>query len=497
MLFNSLMFILVFAPITYGVLALVQKFGARISTIWLSVASLAFYGWTEAHYLPLLLVSMFANYLFGICIMSSVKSAGCGDSRWRWSQIYLWVGLVFNIGILSYYKYSGFFVMSLESIININSGFVAPQLPIGISFFTFTQIAFLVDSYFGKVADRSPFRYVLFVSYFPHLIAGPILHHGQMMPQFAQRNFGRICSTNVFIGLFIFVVGLIKKVVLADGVAQFVGPVFDFESSDEAGLSQADAWIGISAYTLQLYFDFSGYSDMAIGLSKIMGVTLPENFRSPYKARSISEFWRRWHISLSNFLRDYLYIPLGGNRSGIFRRYLNLLATMILGGLWHGASWTFLAWGALHGMYLVVNNLWARFTEDIPLLQRSWLAPVYWVITLIAVMVGWVFFRSASFEVAFAFLQAMFGQTTAHTVRMSYDKNLAALWIGVCAVIALFFPNTLEIRRKAVRLLSDEDGSIRVSIVWAGIGVFAIAIPFFVLIAESAFGRSPFIYFSF
>ena len=315
MLFNSLIFIAIFAPLCYLILMTCSKVSGSVAVAGFSIVSVAFYAWTDLRYIPLLLGSIVFNYVFGMLIdeMQRRKRGG----------LFLILGLAGNLSLLMYYKYSGLIANTFQTLSGVDLKFFAPALPIGISFFTFTQIAFLVDAYHGKVSDRNFNRYVLFVTYFPHLIAGPILHHAKMMPQFAKASFGRLKKRSAMIGGAIFLIGLFKKVVLADGVSQFVSPVFDGANQGPLGLSTTEALIGALSYTFQIYFDFSGYTDMAIGLARIMDVRLPENFNSPYKAISISDFWRRWHISLSSFLRDYLYIPLGGNRSSNFRKNIN------------------------------------------------------------------------------------------------------------------------------------------------------------------------------
>ena len=274
------------------------------------------------------------------------------------------------------------------------------MLPLGISFFTFTQIAYLVDIYRAEPAGASYPKYLLFVTFFPHLIAGPILHHRETMSQFGRRL--TPTAENFAVGLTIFAIGLFKKVILADGIAPYVAPVFDAAAQGKS-LTLLEAWSGALAYTLQLYFDFSGYSDMAIGLARLFGVTFPLNFASPYKATSIIDFWRRWHMTLSRFLRDYLYIPLGGNRRGPARRYANLMITMLLGGLWHGAGWTFVIWGGLHGLYLVINHLWRA--AGLRIGSRALAGAV----TFIAVVIAWVFFRASSVEAASHILAGMAG----------------------------------------------------------------------------------------
>jgi D-alanyl-lipoteichoic acid acyltransferase DltB (MBOAT superfamily) len=317
---------------------------------------------------------------------------------------HLALGIAANLLLLGYYKYAGFFGRIVQNSAGVDLGLGGVVLPIGISFFTFTQIAYLVDAQRGLTKEYDPIRYGLFVSYFPHLVAGPILHHREMMQQFVKPGAFRFSSLDLAVGTALFLIGLGKKVLLADSIAPVADSVFGL--GKETSLTMAEAWIGVFAYTLQIYFDFSGYSDMALGLARMMGVRMPLNFNSPYKATSIIDFWRRWHMTLSRFLRDYLYIPLGGNRKGQARRYLNIFITMLLGGLWHGAEWTFIVWGGLHGLYLAINHAWqAIFTGPGNRLSRF----AGWAVTFIAVVVGWVFFRANSLETAFGMMQSMFG----------------------------------------------------------------------------------------
>ncbi len=333
------------------------------------------------------------------------------DSGFRISNKHLLiVAITLNLALLAYYKYANFFVSSINAVAGSSWSLGEIILPLGISFFTFTQIAFLVDVYQGKVKEQNFIRYVLFVTYFPHLIAGPVLHHQEMMPQFAHPATFKFNQTTFMLGMTIFVLGLAKKVLLADSLAEFPSPIF---AAVAAGGQPAvlEAWIGSLSYTLQLYFDFSGYSDMAIGISLMFNVRLPLNFNSPYKSASIIEFWRRWHMTLSRFLRDYLYIPLGGSRHGKARRYLNLAATMLLGGLWHGAAWTFVIWGGLHGIYLIINHAWRAFKQRLGLGDGGVLMRLLSIaLTFLAVVVAWVFFRADSYSSALAMLSGMFGQ---------------------------------------------------------------------------------------
>jgi D-alanyl-lipoteichoic acid acyltransferase DltB (MBOAT superfamily) len=271
-------------------------------------------------------------------------------------------------------------------------------LPLGISFFTFTQIAFLVDAYKGKVQEYDLLNYMLFVTYFPHLLAGPILHHSEMMPQFISRWNRAVRWRNIAIGLFLFSIGLFKKVIIADTFSGWAHSGFDMADT----LNFFEAWATSLSYTIQLYFDFSGYTDMAIGASLMFNIRLPINFNSPYKAKDIQDFWRRWHMTLSRFLRDYIYIPLGGNKVGKYRNYGNLFAVFLIGGLWHGASWMFVIWGALHGGAIIIHRIW----KDLGFRMWGWLG---WFITFNFVNIAWVFFRAEDFENASLVLRGMAG----------------------------------------------------------------------------------------
>ena len=403
MLFNSYFFILVFLPVTLLVFFTLGRRGGRRAAIgWLVAASLFFYGWWNPAYLGLIVASILFNYTIGTVL---------GDQRRRHASRKgaLIIGIAANLTILAYYKYANFFLDSVN--IALGTGYSLSEiiLPLGISFFTFTQIAFLVDAYRGEAREYNFLHYALFVTYFPHLIAGPVLHHKEMMPQFDNASIFRFNTLNFSAGLTYFILGLFKKVILADGISSFGSPVFA-AAAEGHPLSSLDAWGGALSYTFQLYFDFSGYSDMAIGLALMIGVRLPLNFNSPYKSVNIIEFWRRWHMTLSRFLRDYLYISLGGNKKGETRRYANIMLTMLLGGLWHGAGWTFVIWGGLHGFYLMVNHAWQilcrRLGHD---LQSStwWSRGLSTLLTFIAVVIGWVYFRSDSLETAHHMLRSM------------------------------------------------------------------------------------------
>jgi alginate O-acetyltransferase complex protein AlgI len=397
MLFSSYTFLFQFLPATALAFAAARLHSPRAGIMVLAAASLVFYGAWRPIYLLLLLASIAVNFSLGLRMEDPLRRRAIGT-----------FGVVLNLALLCYFKYTNFIFDSVNTLTGAPLPFFNIVLPLGISFFTFQQIAYLVDVMRGAKVERDIVSYTLFVSFFPHLIAGPLVHHAEMIPQFKR---GRTSRSSVLAarGLAIFAAGLFKKVVIADNLAQFVSPVFAHLDAG-GGVTTSWAWLATSAYTLQIYFDFSGYSDMAIGLALLFGIRLPVNFRSPYRAGSIIEFWRRWHITLSRFLRDYLYIPLGGNRLGEQRRYINLMVTMLLGGLWHGAGWNFLVWGGLHGVYLGINHLWREWRSDKPAAAAGLAARgLSWIITFLAVVIAWVFFRARTMAGAWQMLGGLFG----------------------------------------------------------------------------------------
>lgn len=387
MLFNSYSFIFVFLPITLAIFFLAARWRLMpLATAALVLASVFFYAYWDVRNLPVLLSSMLFNFLIARLLQAGHR------------KVLLTAAVAVDLLILGYFKYTGFVINNLNNFFNAGLSVPAIVLPLGLSFFTFTQIAYLVDSYRGETKGCDFLTYSLFVTFFPHLIAGPILYHKDIIPQFKSLRSRIFSHKNLAVGLSIFIMGLSKKVLIADHLADWVAPAF----AQPDHISFLPAWVGAIAYTLQLYFDFSGYSEMALGLGKMFNVELPLNFASPYKSLSIVEFWRRWHISLSAFLKNYLYIPLGGNRRGQIRRFLNLWLTMLLGGLWHGAGWTFIIWGAMHGTFLVLNHLWRKFAIQMPKLLA-------WLMTFGAVVFAWVFFRADSMHAALNMVRGMMG----------------------------------------------------------------------------------------
>ena len=431
MLFNSFPFLFVFLPLVLVFFWLSRPYNVKLSCLIMLVASVFFYSWWDIRFLPVLTVSIFMNFGFGWGILHYPHQ----------KKKLLVGGIGLNLLGLSVFKYTNFVLDNLSVFSGIDFGHVNVELPIGISFFTFTQIAFLVDAYRNEAKEPDPVNYGLFVTYFPHLIAGPILHHKEMMPQFSDRT-RRSVIQGIMVGLAVLLIGLFKKVAIADPVSVYSTPVF-LAFDRGGGLSGMEAWIGALAYTFQLYFDFSAYSDMAVGISYMFGIRLPINFYSPYQAVNIIDFWRRWHMTLSRFLRDYLYIPLGGNRKGKGRRYINLMLTMLLGGLWHGAGWNFIIWGALHGGYLVINHIVRSMGGLGEGRGRVFLS---WFITFIAVIIAWVFFRAETVQGAVNMVQTMFNPFSGWLPE-TYNKNELLETCGVLAavlVIATLMPNVYQ-----------------------------------------------------
>ena len=393
MLFNSYEFIFFFLPITFFIYFFLLKRRLLIGAKgFLVFSSLFFYSWWNIDYLPLILASMLFNYVVGNTLNENFASIRINR------RVILAVGVSANLALLGYFKYSDFFIENVNLLFESSVPLLHLALPLAISFFTFQQIAYLADSYRGETKEYDFLNYALFVTFFPQLIAGPIVHHAEMMPQFASRWNAVKNYRHIATALFIFSIGLFKKVVIADTFAVWANKGFDTASS----LNFFEAWATSLSYTFQLYFDFSGYTDMAIGAALLFNIKLPFNFNSPYKALDIQDFWRRWHMTLSRFLRDYIYIPLGGNRKGSVRTYTNLLITFLLGGIWHGAGWTFVFWGLLHGVALALHRLWKNLGFAMP---KIWA----WGVTFLFINTSWVFFRASEWHDAIKVLKGMLG----------------------------------------------------------------------------------------
>jgi D-alanyl-lipoteichoic acid acyltransferase DltB (MBOAT superfamily) len=424
-LFNSTEFLLVFLPVLAAVLFVLNKLGLR--SWWafaLLVASLVFYGAWSVRYLPLLIASIGFNFVCGHRLMA------------RPSKGLLGLAIVGDLLALGYYKYTDFGLSVLQQATGFPASIPQIVLPLGISFFTFTQIAFLVDAYRGRVSDRDPVNYGLFVTFFPHLIAGPILHHKEMTSQFRALPGRGIDASDIAVGATLFAMGWFKKVVVADYFGPNASLVFDAAAAGQP-LGAGMAWMGALSYALQLYFDFSGYTDMAIGLARGIGIRMPANFNSPYKAVSIADFWRRWHMTLSRFLRDYLYVPLGGNRHGPARSALNAFITMVLGGIWHGAGWNFMLWGAMHGAFIVINRAWSALGARLGF-QTPRLVAV--AVTFLAVVLAWVPFRAYDLGATVEMYQSLAGLNGVGRIPLT---RMGAAVLAIAAVWLL--PNSQSI----------------------------------------------------
>jgi D-alanyl-lipoteichoic acid acyltransferase DltB (MBOAT superfamily) len=513
MLFNSTEFLFLFLPVVLLVFIILSRTGsAQAQAVWLVLASIVFYGSWNPLFVSLIVVSVLTNFFIGRKLASHDSS----------SRAVLVTGVVFNLGLLGYFKYAGFFVENLSALGLWLIPLPDIVLPLAISFFTFQQIAYLVDVYRRECEEYHFLQYALFVVFFPQLIAGPIVHHKEMMPQFRNLRPRDNLWTDITVGLTIISIGLFKKVVLADSLAQYSDYLFD--AADQGlPINTVDSWVATFCFAFQIYFDFSGYSDMAIGSARLFGIRLPENFCSPYKSSSIIEFWRRWHITLSRFLRDYLYFSLGGNRHGSVKRYRNLLLTMLLGGLWHGAAWTFVIWGGLHGAYLCINHGWRALCERVGLSGAALsplLHPASILLTTIAAALAFVVFRATSVESALAIVIPGFvppGEAVAfHLQSTASDTLLGQLYLllglgdyrylpvftllGICGFVCWFMPNTQQYMSRYDPVIGDRyrSAATAIKLYWEPTAMSAVAVALLLgLGLLSLSSVTEFIYFQF
>jgi len=461
---------------------------------FLLLVSLVFYAWWRADFLLLLLGSTIVNFAIGRAITIAHENS-------RSSSPLLLAGLTFNLGLIAWFKYAGFFAMTANGL--FGAGLPLPHLflPLAISFFTFEQISYLVDASRGHAPRYTLLDYSLFVGFFPHLIAGPIIRHNDLIPQFAKDRARDERDNDLAVGMTLFTIGLAKKTLIADNIAPFSDAVFA-AAHHGAAIGTVDAWMGTLFFAFQIYFDFSGYTDMTLGSAAMLGIRLPFNFNSPYKAASIIEFWRLWHISLSTFLRDYLYIPLGGNRHGAARRYVNIFITMLLGGLWHGANWTFVIWGGLHGTYLIINHAWRYFTAKItvPSLLRAMTKALSVLVTFLAVIFAWTVFRADSFNAAARMIAGLAG-IGGHSKLLTFGPPAAAAFAALFALVWLA-PNSMEITWRLRPALEPprKDAGVRDigRFKWQPTPANAVAFGLLFVVSVMALSNlSPFIYFQF
>lgn len=429
MLFNSYVFLFGFLPISVCVYFLLLRGGlATASKGWLVLASLFFYGWSNVVYLPLIVGTMTVNFVVGMLIRK-------GRTKAR-RQATLTVGIVANVLLLGYYKYCDFFISTVNDLLATNWTLLYVVLPLGISFFTFQQIGYLVDVYRRDAADYSFLDYALFVTFFPQLIVGPIVQHNEIMPQFAKKEKRKLDEKNVVLGMFFLVIGLFKKVAIADSFSQIVHNGYDLSQS----LTLIEAWLTTHAYTLQLYFDFSGYTDMAVGAALLFNIRLPVNFNSPYQAKNITDLWQRWHITLGRFLSKYIYLPLGADHGSESKTRRNLLIVFLVSGLWHGASWLFVFWGFLHAVAMIVHRAWERAGFRLP----TWLAMF---VTFEFSNLTLVFFRSADWSTAFKVLAGMAG-LNGLGIGNGYPITQTLLQVGLLVLVVWFAPNSRQISKR-------------------------------------------------
>lgn len=476
MVFSSLVFLFIFLPLT---IAFYYASPAKMRNMILLACSLLFYAWGETVYIPVMLGSILLNYVSGRLIGSYNTS----------KKRYLALGIVSNLALLGFFKYFNFAAESLAPVL-INIGITPPQfpdihLPIGISFFTFQAMSYLIDVYRGETPpQKSLTKLALYISLFPQLIAGPIVRYHDVSRQLEERNHNR----DIFVeGIRRFVTGLAKKVLIANTLATAADPIF---SQPPTEIGAAVAWLGLAAYSLQIYFDFSGYSDMAIGLGKMFGFQFLENFNYPYISKSVQEFWRRWHISLSNWFRDYLYIPLGGNRKGNSRTYVNLVLVFILCGFWHGAAWTFLVWGLLHGFFLILER------GSLGKLLRRLPAVVQHIYTLLVVNISWVFFRADDIPHALGYFSSLLSISDSNTSVFQYLTPEIAIAIILGSVGSTYFPRTIF-----HRYFTKQENGLRYNLPsnLTGFAQFAglTALLLLCITYLSAGSYNPFIYFRF
>lgn len=446
MLFNSYEFIFLFLPITLIIYFTLNRYEKNnITKGWLVIASLYFYSYFHLSYLYLILTSIIINYFIGNKL--NHKSLNVKERK-----IWIVIGVIFNLGLLGYFKYYDFFIENINTVFRTNFTLLHVLLPLGISFFTFQQLSFIIDSYNEKSMKYDFLSYCLFVTFFPQLIAGPIVLPNEMLPQFEDKRNKLINYENMNRGLYMFSIGLAKKVIIADTIANFANVGFDQMET----LNIIEAWMTSISYTLQLYFDFSGYCDMAMGIALMFNIVLPLNFNSPYKSTNIQEFWKKWHMTLGRFMTNYLYIPLGGNRLGERKTLRNLFIVFMASGIWHGAGWNFVIWGGLHGICILIHRVWKNS-------RRKMNKLLGWFITINLVNIFWIFFRAKTLNGAIKILKGMFNYKSLITVvlEMEQKNNLMRIYQEIkdsfvvneidivtllfATIITFFLDNTFDI----------------------------------------------------
>ncbi|MCV2268427.1 MBOAT family protein [Clostridioides difficile] len=471
MIFSSLTFLFAFLPVVFILYFLVND---KLKNFVLLLTSLFFYAWGEPKYIFLMLGSIVVNYIFGLKVSSDNKKE---------QKLWLTLSVIFNISLLVIFKYSNFFVDNFNALFNSHISIPTIALPLGISFFTFQTMSYVIDVYRkdGRV-QRNIFDLALYVSLFPQLVVGPIVRYQTVDEQISKR----IYSNEKFaVGVNRFICGLAKKVILANQLGMVADGVF---SANIANLSIAESWLGIICYTLQIYFDFSGYSDMAIGLGKIFGFDFLENFNYPYISQSVSEFWRRWHISLSSWFRDYVYIPLGGNRVSPIKQYTNLFVVWSLTGIWHGANWTFLTWGIYYGILISIEKVFlGKLLKKVPQIFRH-------IYLILIVMIGWVFFRADNIVQASEFVQVLFGVGSNPICNNSFIMYINDY--GYIIILSIIFAIPIIPKLKSI-LKSKTKKLVESNFVYMLHSTFLVALMFIVVVILINSTYNPFLYFRF
>lgn len=476
MVFSSLTFLWIFLPLVLLINYLFsfiknQKVKVLCKNINLLIASFVFYAWGGIKYILIMFTSILGNYLFALLVDKYKDKTAI-------KKTFFVLSIIFNLGLLFYFKYANFFIDILESIAKANFGLKEVILPIGISFFTFQSMSYVIDVYTNKVeCQKNIIMVALYVSLFPQLIAGPIVKYSDVSDQLLNRQE----SVDLFvIGIKRFLYGLAKKVIISNVVGEVAETIFKSQISD---IGTATAWLGIICYTIQIYYDFSGYSDMAIGLGKMFGFNFLENFNYPYMATSVRGFWRRWHISLSSWFKEYVYIPLGGNRKGKIRTYINLFTVFVLTGLWHGANYTFLLWGIFYGVFLVIERLFLG-----KLLDKNKFKLLNWLYTMFVVILLWVFFRADNIGYAFDFIGKMF-TLSKDSVGLAYRINL---WQWIMLFVGILFAGPMQALCKNLYVKVKDT-------TWLFCFDYGIQIALYVLVVFLLINGSfnPFIYFQF
>lgn len=465
MLFNSFSYIFIFLPLSVIIYFTISKFSDTAGKYWLVMISLLFYCFGSLTYLPLLLLSVVVNYAFSVSIRNNhSQSKGTAKNLFKTSpKLPLTMGLIFNIGLLISFKYADFFIANTNQISGLNISFLRIAIPLAISFYTFQQITYLVDTYRNEIKETNFLRYCIFVTFFPKLLVGPITRYNEIMPQIHIDEKNTIDYRNMSLGLYLFFIGLCKRVVIADTFGMYA----DLGYKTTQSLSLVEAWIASLSYTFQIYFDFSGYTDMAIGTAYFFNIKLPLNFNSPYLSINIRDFWRRWHITLSRFMRDYIYIPLGGSRKGEILTYINIIITFLICGFWHGSGWTFIIWGGVHGAALCIHRIWLKFNIITPKIMAIF-------ITFNVVNVAWVFFRANSFHDAMNVCKAMMGFNALYSPSIfqaneQLEHVIALLIVSSAVFITFVFKNSniaLQSFRPSIRMVTATSALIIISLLF-------------------------------